>query len=78
MDRDEVEVMKLKKKKKKRANIQPSWLNKLGQEKIYDTEKKFRYNKNQEWLVYFESRERSRTVFVSQKTLKVRLMLSLF
>ena len=58
MDRDEVEVHKNAKKKKKKneANDQPSWPDKVGRYRIYYIAKKIRYTKNQEQLVYFESR----------------------
>ena len=50
MDWDEVEVFK-KHTKKNEADIQQSWLNKLGQWKINFIAKRFLFIKNQEWLV---------------------------
>ena len=51
MDRDEIECMKTQKRNS--ANIQPSWPNKLGQERIYykDKAKKFRFILKKESII---------------------------
>ena len=56
MDRDDVEVHK---NGKKQRGLYPAILPSMrGQKMIYYTPKRFRFIKNQERAVYFESRER--------------------
>ena len=51
----ETKLRSIRMQKRNEANIQLSWLNKLGQQRIYYIGSRFCFNKNQEWLIYFQA-----------------------
>ena len=76
MDRDDVEVHK---NGKKERGLCPSILTEHAWSKrIYHTAKRFRFIKNQEWIVYFESRERRESCVCSTINPRELFMLSFY
>ena len=76
MDRDDVRSIKTEKKNE--AYVHLSWTEHAWSKRIYHTAKRFRFIKNQEWIVYFESRERRESCVCSTINPRELFMLSFY
>ena len=74
----ETTLRSIKTEKKNEAYVHLSWTEHAWSKRIYHTAKRFRFIKNQEWIVYFESRERRESCVCSTINPRELFMLSFY